>query len=389
MQALPGGRDAGRAAAARPSSRPLLRGAASTLAAVNGPALLRRRRPGRGRSRRSKRALEAARRRRAAGCTPRTPSTRAMMDADRSATFAAEVGGVGWRRRGSPIVSNVTGDWITAAEATDPDYWARHLRRAGALRRRRWRRCSRRRAEPVLLEVGPGATLGDAGAAERGPAGGRTVLASLPDVDRRARRPRTPCWRAARPALGRRRRRRLGRRARRRAAPARAAADLPLRAAAALDRRAGARRPSSRLPPCRPPLFQSHQANPIGRHGHAAGSDSEPGTPRRSTLERPAPASPRSSRPCRACRRGGGTGESFLELGFDSLLLTPGRPELQTTVRRADPFPAAARRAADVDDVARHPRGSCPRGGRRPGRTAGGRRWRPPPARGPAHRRRP
>jgi acyl transferase domain-containing protein len=56
-----------------------------------------------------------------------------------------------------PYLSNVTGTWITAAEATDPAYWVRHLRAAvrfadgvGAL-------C----AEPgrLLLEVGPGNAL--------------------------------------------------------------------------------------------------------------------------------------------------------------------------------------------------------------------------------------
>ncbi|HYW06407.1 MAG TPA: type I polyketide synthase, partial [Longimicrobium sp.] len=56
-----------------------------------------------------------------------------------------------------PIISNVTGGWLTATEATDPRYWARHLRApvrfadgvAELLR------------EPgrVLLEVGPGQTL--------------------------------------------------------------------------------------------------------------------------------------------------------------------------------------------------------------------------------------
>ena len=44
-----------------------------------------------------------------------------------------------------PFVSNVTGTWITAAEATDPDYWARHLRAAGAVCRRRAARCCRPR----------------------------------------------------------------------------------------------------------------------------------------------------------------------------------------------------------------------------------------------------
>src|SRR5262249_5783748 len=28
-----------------------------------------------------------------------------------------------------PYISNVTGDWITEEEATDPDYWLTHLRR--------------------------------------------------------------------------------------------------------------------------------------------------------------------------------------------------------------------------------------------------------------------
>lgn len=56
-----------------------------------------------------------------------------------------------------PFLSNVTGRWITAEEATDPGYWARHLRQTvrfadgleGLL------------AEPnrLLLEVGPGRSL--------------------------------------------------------------------------------------------------------------------------------------------------------------------------------------------------------------------------------------
>ena len=56
-----------------------------------------------------------------------------------------------------PYVSNVTGTWITNEQATDPVYWARHLRQAvrfadgvGTLLTR---------TEQVLLEVGPGATL--------------------------------------------------------------------------------------------------------------------------------------------------------------------------------------------------------------------------------------
>jgi acyl transferase domain-containing protein len=56
-----------------------------------------------------------------------------------------------------PLVSNVTGRWLTAAEATDADYWMRHLRQTvrfgdgvGFLQ-----------AEPgrIFLEVGPGRAL--------------------------------------------------------------------------------------------------------------------------------------------------------------------------------------------------------------------------------------
>ena len=56
-----------------------------------------------------------------------------------------------------PFLSNLTGNWITPAEATDCAYWARHLRHtvrfADGLRRLL--------AEPkrILLEVGPGRTL--------------------------------------------------------------------------------------------------------------------------------------------------------------------------------------------------------------------------------------
>ena len=56
-----------------------------------------------------------------------------------------------------PYVSNLTGRWITAAEATDPRYWAKHLRNTvqfaegvGELL------CQPGR---VMIEVGPGQTL--------------------------------------------------------------------------------------------------------------------------------------------------------------------------------------------------------------------------------------
>jgi thioester reductase-like protein len=64
-----------------------------------------------------------------------------------------------------PFVSGVTGTWITEQEATDPGYWARHLRQpvrfADGL--------AEVLAQPgrVLLEVGPGRTLTSLAAAQR------------------------------------------------------------------------------------------------------------------------------------------------------------------------------------------------------------------------------
>lgn len=55
-----------------------------------------------------------------------------------------------------PYVSNVTGRWITPEEATDPGYWARHLRRPV-----RFQHGLREIATPdaTLLEIGPGQAL--------------------------------------------------------------------------------------------------------------------------------------------------------------------------------------------------------------------------------------
>ena len=68
--------------------------------------------------------------------------------------FAAEVGRVERRAPEIPFLSNVSGTWITPAEATSPEYWARHLRRpvlfsAGLAE-------LFRETGSVLVEVGPG-----------------------------------------------------------------------------------------------------------------------------------------------------------------------------------------------------------------------------------------
>ncbi len=55
-----------------------------------------------------------------------------------------------------PYLSNVTGTWITEAQATDPAYWGAHIRNTV-----RFSNCIQTllQSDPVLLEVGPGETL--------------------------------------------------------------------------------------------------------------------------------------------------------------------------------------------------------------------------------------
>ena len=56
-----------------------------------------------------------------------------------------------------PFVSSPSGDWITPEQATDPKYWARHLREA--VRFTDGRRKLAENLDDILLEVGPGNTL--------------------------------------------------------------------------------------------------------------------------------------------------------------------------------------------------------------------------------------
>ncbi|HEX2188125.1 MAG TPA: type I polyketide synthase, partial [Longimicrobiaceae bacterium] len=75
-----------------------------------------------------------------------------------------------------PFVSNVTGTWIGAAEATDPAYWSRHL--CGTVRFAEGIETLAGDGRRALLELGPGQTLGTfvrQGAAGPAP----TVVASL------------------------------------------------------------------------------------------------------------------------------------------------------------------------------------------------------------------
>ncbi len=75
-----------------------------------------------------------------------------------------------------PYLSNLTGTWITAAEATDPAYWVRHLRETVRFGEGIAHLLAERSA--VLLEVGPGRTLGSLARRQAEPGTGRTVVAS-------------------------------------------------------------------------------------------------------------------------------------------------------------------------------------------------------------------
>ena len=78
-----------------------------------------------------------------------------------------------------PIVSNVTGTWLTDAQATDPAYWAGQLRQPVQFAAVLTTLLSE--PNPLLLEVGPGTTLT---ALVRQQAAGRAhaALASLPTI---------------------------------------------------------------------------------------------------------------------------------------------------------------------------------------------------------------
>jgi natural product biosynthesis luciferase-like monooxygenase protein/amino acid adenylation domain-containing protein/non-ribosomal peptide synthase protein (TIGR01720 family) len=76
-----------------------------------------------------------------------------------------------------PYLSNVTGKWISEAEATDPNYWAAHLRRA--VRFDEGVKELLKAQSGILLEVGPGRTLTTLAAQQAGKHPGCILLTSL------------------------------------------------------------------------------------------------------------------------------------------------------------------------------------------------------------------
>jgi phthiocerol/phenolphthiocerol synthesis type-I polyketide synthase E len=95
------------------------------------------------------------------------------------AALAAEVRRVERRPPRIPFLSNVTGTWITAAQAVDPEYWSLQMRLpvrfADGLRELAGH------TPRVLLEVGPGKTLTTLARQQGDGAVGATAIASLSD----------------------------------------------------------------------------------------------------------------------------------------------------------------------------------------------------------------
>jgi phthiocerol/phenolphthiocerol synthesis type-I polyketide synthase E len=89
------------------------------------------------------------------------------------AAFAERVRAVRRQAPELPFVSNLTGTWITAEQAADPAYWARHLRET--VRFGDGLRTLAADGKTVFLETGPGQTL-SAFARQSG----KEVVASLP-----------------------------------------------------------------------------------------------------------------------------------------------------------------------------------------------------------------
>jgi len=77
-----------------------------------------------------------------------------------------------------PYLSNLTGKEIKPQEATDPDYWVRHLR--GTVRFADGLQCLQQNPHLFLLEVGPGHSLSSMAQRILGPQAAKRVMPSLP-----------------------------------------------------------------------------------------------------------------------------------------------------------------------------------------------------------------
>src|SRR5712691_2851374 len=93
------------------------------------------------------------------------------------ASFTEQVKKVNLKAPKIPYVSNLTGTWISAAEAMDADYWARHLRQT--VRFGEGLHELLKKPEQIFLEVGPGHTLSTLVRQHPEEGAGQTVLSSI------------------------------------------------------------------------------------------------------------------------------------------------------------------------------------------------------------------
>ncbi|SFB72365.1 amino acid adenylation domain-containing protein [Bosea sp. CRIB-10] len=254
-----------------------------------------------------------------------------------------------------PYISGVTGDWVSADQTTDPSYWARHAREP--VRFADGIATLVRSLLPILLEVGPGAAL--ASFALQGAGAGRAAISCLPDAQGDAENMLAaalgrlwtagiaPDW-SAYQAGGRPRRVSLPTYPFERSrhwveAPA---VSTPIATAA----------PAAA--PIQPLPTQPEQETAMASH---ADTDIPPG---RSELGGRVAAifENLSGRPFGADE----TGASFLELGFDSLLLTQAAQGLQTAFGVQIRFRQLLDDLPSVDDVTRHIAELCPQEAAKP-----------------------
>ncbi|HLO47958.1 MAG TPA: beta-ketoacyl synthase N-terminal-like domain-containing protein [Kamptonema sp.] len=93
------------------------------------------------------------------------------------APFTEQVKKVKLKSPKIPYLSNVTGNWITAAEATNPSYYAQHLRQTVRLADGLQQLLKDK--NQILLEVGPGRTLNTLAKQHPNKASGQIIVSSL------------------------------------------------------------------------------------------------------------------------------------------------------------------------------------------------------------------
>ncbi|RXT55132.1 hypothetical protein B6S44_10965 [Bosea sp. Tri-44] len=265
------------------------------------------------------------------------------------APFTEAVAAIHLKAPELPYISGVTGDWASAEQTTDPSYWARHAREP--VRFADGITTLARGISPVLLEVGPGAAL--ASFALQGAGAGRAAISCLPDAQGDAEGMLaaalgrlwttgiTPDW-SAYQAGGK---------------PARVS--LPTypfeRSRHWVEAPAVAASAASSLP-----AVAAVQPLPTQ-------SEQEPAMDRQTDTDIPLDRSDLGSRVAAIFENLSGrsfgadeTGASFLELGFDSLLLTQAAQGLQTTFGIQIRFRQLLDDLPSVDEVTRHIAELCP-----------------------------